>query len=192
MGRERVFRKSWAALHHKRGAQTLRFLSVMFAAVALGICASPASAVTTKTVSFSGHYSGTASLVIDNNSVTIASITGRGTGTPSIIGASTVSGHGTASASAQCDPFGGTGAIVGAKSKITFSVASSTATGCSSGESGPVTVTFHGTARATGGTGSAKGASGSLRFSGSLKLANTSGTQSGTFTVTMSGKLSIK
>jgi len=173
-------------------AASLRVLSVLLAALAIGICAGPAyAAKAPKTVSFSGHYSGTASLLIDNGSVSITSISGKGASTSSIMGASTISGHGSASASAQCDPFQGTGTMLGAKSRITFAVSSSTATGCSSGESGPITVTFHGTAKATGGTGSAKGAAGSLHFSGSLKLGNTSGSQSGAFTVTLSGKLSI-
>lgn len=193
MVRTTRFVKSSAGFSTKRGMKTTPFIPVLLVVVAIAICASPASAATTtKTVPFSGRYSGNASLIIDNGSVSITSISGKGTSTPSVMGTSTISGHGSASASAQCDPFQGTGTMVGAKSKITFSVSSSTATGCSSGQSGPVTVTFHGYAKATAGSGLAKGASGSLHFSGSLHLANTSGSQSGAFTVTMSGKLTIK
>ncbi len=181
-----------AAFRRERGTNTVWILLVLLGALTIGVFAGPASATTTKSVPFSGHYSGRASLIIDNGLVTITSISGQGTSTPSIMGASKVTGHGTASASAQCDPFQGTGTIVGAKSKITFSVSSSTATGCSSGESGPITVAFHGSAKAITGTGKADGAKGSLHFSGSLKLGNTSGSQSGSFTVTLSGTLTIK
>ncbi len=181
-----------AAFRKEHGSNTVRIFSVLLAALTIGVCAGPASAITTKSVSFSGHYAGRASLIIDNGSVTITSLSGQGTSTPSIMGASKITGHGTAAASSQCDPFQGTGTMVGAKSKITFSVSNSTATGCSSGESGPITVTFHGTAKAIAGTGKASGAKGSLHFSGSLKLGNTSGSQSGSFTVTLSGTLTIK
>ncbi|MGA8296390.1 MAG: hypothetical protein WB770_05050 [Acidimicrobiales bacterium] len=168
-------------------------LSVLLVVTALGLFASPVfAAAKTKTVSFSGHYSGTASLLIENGSVTISSVKGSGTGTPSVIGASKISGHGSGAASALCDPFGGTGAMTGAKAKMTFTVTRSSAKGCSSGQSGPVTVTFNGTGKVTGGTGTAAGASGTLHFSGSMTLGGTSGSQSGSFRATVSGKLTIK
>ncbi len=144
----------------------------------------------TKTVSFTGHYAGTASLLIDNGNVTISSVNGTGHGT--LVGSSTVSGTGTASAAAQCDPFGGTGSISGAGTTIHFKVSSSTAQGCSSGETAPVTVTFHGTAKAVGGTGKAAGARGSLKFTGTLHLGGTSGSQTGAYTVKLTGTLSVK
>ena len=68
----------------------------------------------------------------------------------------------------------------------------SKSSGCSSGESGPVTVTFNGLAVATGGSGTAKGATGSLKFNGTLKLAGTSGSQNGPYTVALTGKLIFK
>jgi hypothetical protein len=143
-----------------------------------------------KTVSFSGHYHGVASLLIDNGSVTISSVKGTGTGT--LLGASTVAGKGSASASAQCDPFTGKGSITGAKGKIDLTVTESKSSGCSNGESGPITVKFDGVAVATGGSGTASGATGTLKFSGNLKLTNTSGSQNGPYTVTLSGKLKVK
>jgi len=143
-----------------------------------------------KVISFSGHYSGTTSLLINNGVVTISSVHGTGSGT--IVGASTVTGSGGASASAQCDPFEGTGAITGKQAKIDLTVLKSSSQGCSSGESGPVTVKISGTAKATGGTGKAAGASGMLKFTGSVNLKGTSGSQMGTFTATLTGKLSVK
>jgi len=143
-----------------------------------------------KVVSFSGHYSGDTSLLINNGVATISAVHGKGSGT--LVGASTVTGSGGASASALCDPFEGTGAIIGKQAKIDLTVLKSTSQGCSSGQSGPVTVTISGTARATGGTGKAAGASGMLKFTGSVNLKDTSGSQTGTFSVTFSGKLSVK
>jgi hypothetical protein len=55
-----------------------------------------------------------------------------------------------------------------------------------------VTVTFRGVAVATGGVGAASGASGSLKFKGTLKLGGTSGSQDGSFTVALSGTLTVK
>lgn len=178
---------------HSYVAKGARALAVMLAVAAAGPFSGSAFASTpagTKTIPFTGQYTGTASLLIDNGVVTISSIKGKGKG--SLVGNSSVLGSGSASSSAQCDPFGGTGSIAGASSKINFSVAKSTSQGCSNGQSGPVTVTFSGVAKALGGTGNASGAQGSLKFKGSLKLANTSGHQSGSFSVTLSGKLTVK
>jgi len=161
--------------------------------------ASPAGATTAqantfrasgKAVSFSGHYKGDASLLINNGAVTISSVTGKGTG--SLVGASTISGKGSSSSSAQCDPFTGTGSIAGAAAKLDLSVVESKSSGCSSGESGPVTVTFTGLAVVTGGSAKASGASGSLKFNGTLKLGGTSGSQNGSYTVALTGKLTVK
>ncbi|MGA3220696.1 MAG: hypothetical protein ABSE77_16710 [Acidimicrobiales bacterium] len=143
-----------------------------------------------KTVSFSGHYQGDASLLINNGAVTISSVTGKGKGT--LVGASTISGKGSASSTAQCDPFTGTGIIAGAAAKLNLHVVESKSSGCSSGESGPVTVTFTGLAVVTGGSAKASGASGSLKFNGTLKLGGTSGSQNGSYTVALTGKLTVK
>jgi hypothetical protein len=143
-----------------------------------------------KTVPFSGHYRGTASLLIDNGSVTISSVAGKGTG--SLVGNSTVIGKGSASSSAQCDPFTGTGSITGAGAKLILRVVQTKSSGCSSGESGPVTVTFTGLALVTGGSGKAAGASGTLKFNGTLKLGGVSGSQNGPYAVTLTGNLKVK
>lgn len=143
-----------------------------------------------KTVSFVGHYHGTAALLINNGTVTISSVAGTGSGT--LLGASTVKGTGSAGASAQCDPFTGTGSLSSPAGKINMTVVQSKSSGCSSGESGPVTVTFTGVAVAKGGSGVGAGASGSLKFKGTLKLTSTSGSQNGPYTVTLTGKLTVK
>jgi hypothetical protein len=187
--------ESSLASPYKNAMRRFKVLAVLTAVVTVGLFSTPAYAVAaaqSKRVTFSAHYSGTASLLINNSTVTISSVRGTGTGTPSLIGASTVTGSGSGAAMEQCDPFSGSGAITGAASSITLRVVSSSTQGCSSGESGPVTVSFHGVASATGTSGKAKGANGSLEFSGSLKLANTTGSQSGSISVTFSGKLTVK
>ena len=166
---------------------------VLVAVLSTGLLAGPVfSAVpAVKHVTFSSSYIGKASLLINNGQATISSVTGSGKN--SLFGASKVSGSGSAAASQQCDPFGGKGSIAGGANKIMFTVIrSSSQQGCANGDSGPVTVTFHGVAVATGGVGAAKGASGSLKFKGTLKLGGTSGSQDGSFTVTLSGTLSVK
>jgi hypothetical protein len=160
---------------------------------AVPVTAKPAAAhraaPTSKSVAFKGQYRGTASLLINNGTVTISSVKGTGTGT--LVGKSTVQGAGSASSSAQCDPFTGTGSIAGPRAKIKLTVTQSKSSGCSSGESGPVTVTFHGVAVATGGTGAAKGAKGTLKFSGSLKIGGTTGAENGPYNVSLSGTLTV-
>ena len=164
----------------------------------LAAWAVPAAAVPTRAATaapaakgalFSGHYTGKASLLIDNGAVTIPWVTGKGTA--SLVGSSTVTGKGTASASAQCDPFTGTGSLSGTTGKLNLTVVQSKSSGCSSGQSGPVTVSFNGVAIVTSGTGKAKGAKGDLKFNGTLALAGTSGSQVGTYKVALSGKLTL-
>ena len=186
----------------RMSANRYRALAALASMTVVGFIAGPAFPagaatssvkVAAKTVAFSASFSGKASLLIDNSTVTISSISG--TGKNSLFGKSSVSGSGSApkSSSSLCDPFGGKGAIAGGANKVTFVVTqSSSQQGCSSGDSGKVTITFHGVTKASGGTGTAKGASGSLKFSGTLHLGGTSGSQSGSFTVSLSGKLTVK
>lgn len=162
------------------------------ATAAMVLPPSAIAAARPRTVAFAGRYNGTAALLINNGTATISAVQGSGTGTATLVGKSTIKGSGSASASALCDPFAGKGAIIGTGGTINFTVANSTSKGCSSGESGPVTVSFKGIAKATGGTGKDKGASGSLVFKGTLKLGGTSGSQSGSFTVTLHGRLAFR
>lgn len=167
--------------------------AVLITLLTAGLGTPAMASVSAKTVTFSASFSGKASLLISNNKVTISSIAGSGKN--SLFGSSSVSGSGSApkSGSSLCDPFGGKGSIAKGANKISFVVIQSSAQkGCSSGESGAVTITFSGTTKATGGTGKANGASGSLKFSGTLKLGGTSGSQSGSFSVRLSGKLTVK
>jgi len=155
-----------------------------------------ASASATKSVAFTGQYSGKISVLIDNTgtsaSAKITSVTGSGKAT--LIGASKVKGSGsTKTTSTECPiPFTGKGTLTGAKGKITFSVTESKSSGCSNGDSGAVKVTFSGVAVASGGTGVANGATGSIKFKGTVNLAGTSGPTSGSYKATFKGTLKVK
>ena len=151
---------------------------------------------TSKKVAFSARYSGTVTMVINGSTGAVAVSSITGTGSAAIIGKGTVAGTGSAQASdAACPtpfPLQGTGHITGPGGKITFRVLSSKSTGCSSGTSGAVTVTFHGAALITSATGKAKGLTGTVAFHGSFPLAGTSGKQSGKFTASLTGVLTKK
>ncbi len=68
------------------------------------------AAKTTK-VAFKGSYSGTIALLWNSSSVTVSSV--KGTGTATTLGSSTLSGSGTGQTASTCDPFGGSGSLVG-------------------------------------------------------------------------------
>jgi hypothetical protein len=171
----------------------IRILAVLLAIAVAGALTSPtttSAAAKTKVVNFKGKYTGTASLLIDNSSVKILSVDGKGTA--SLIGASSISGTGNGTGSnGLCVPFTGKGAIKGSAGSIKFSVNANKSQGCSTGQSGPVTVTVTGVAKITSGSGRAKGAQGHLKFKGTLKLNDTTGSQSGAFSGTLSGKLTV-
>jgi len=173
--------------------KTIRIAAVLMAVAVAGVIASPASmsAATSKTVTFKGSYSGQATLLISGKTIKVMSV--KGNGTSSVVGAGTLSGtaKGTSSGSSSCVPFNGTGVIKGASGTIKLSTTVTSAKGWSRGERGPVTITVSGTAKVTGGTGKAKGAKGNLKYSGTLKLKNTTGTQSGHFTSKLNGKLTV-
>lgn len=159
-------------------------------AAALALPAVAHASPSTRTVSFKGSYNGTATVLIDNSSVQIQSV--KGTGSSSVVGSGSVSGTGNGTgASGQCVPFDGKGTVKGSAGTIKFTVNASKSQGCSSGQSGPVTVTVVGTMKVTSGTGKASGAKGTLGFKGTLKLNDTSGSQTGAFSGKISGKLTI-
>lgn len=173
--------------------KTRRILAVLLmaamAAMLVGTARTSAAAAT-KTVKFKGSYSGTASLLIENSSVKILSV--KGNGTASIIGTSKLSGTGAGTgASGLCVPFKGNGSIKSSKGAIKFSVNATKSQGCSSGQSGPVTVTVTGTAKITSGSGTAAGAKGTLKYKGTMDLKDTTGSQTGTFSGTVSGSVTV-
>lgn len=131
-------------------------------------------------VPFTAKYAGKATVKVTNN---IADISATGTGTATIIGASTVTGKGKGDASRQpCVPFTGTGAMTASSGStaLSFAVVPGS-TGCGD-ESGNV-FSIIGRAKVTGGTGSLAKASGTLKITGVYDRG------AGTFSIKFTGNL---
>ena len=155
--------------------------------------ASVSHAVKVTKVSFKGTYTGTIAMLWDANTVSATAVKGTGVGT--LLGKSTVIGKGTASTSSTCDPLWGAGSITGGGSKLLLKVVSSSATkACAAGQSAPTTVTVTGVAKVIGGAGKYKGASGTLKISGSFQIqSNTAGShETDSFKATLSGVITIR
>ncbi|MGP8008938.1 MAG: hypothetical protein ACLPKZ_01585 [Acidimicrobiales bacterium] len=144
-----------------------------------------------KHVAFKGTYTGTIALLWSSTGVTATSVAGHGTGT---YGANTMKGSGSGSAANTCNPFDGSGNLVG-PSGLKLKVATSTKTqACAVNAAAPTPVTVIGVAKIMSGTGKFKGASGTLSFKGSFSIqsATAGSSENDTFNATISGVVTIK
>jgi len=149
-------------------------------------------------VAFKGSYHGTIKLLWSSSSATGTIASGKGTGT--LLGASSMTGTGTGADTAYSDPFSGTGYLKSAKGTLKLNIIKTKSSanapdGVQSGpQSPPATITVLGVAQVVSGTGVYKGVSGTLKFSGSFSVSNsTAGTsESDSFTASLTGTLSIK
>ncbi|MGA2293639.1 MAG: hypothetical protein ABSG24_00295 [Acidimicrobiales bacterium] len=169
------------------------------AATAKSVNASAHSSLTNKVVkkvAFKGSYSGSMSFLLTSvastsTAASVTSVTGRGPSTD--LGSATLTGTGNVPATAASDGFHftGSGKLVGAGSSLTLRIKSSSG---AAPENAAGTVTISGTALVVSGTGKLKGATGTLKFSGSFAISNdgVSGTQTQSFTSKLSGTLVIK
>jgi hypothetical protein len=151
--------------------------SILAAIVVALVAAAGALALPSKTVVFSGTFTGQSSVKIDGTTATIAA-TGAGKST---IGAGKIIGNGTGDSSQQpCVPFGGTGTITGTGGTITFKLASG-ASGCGDEGGHTFAITAHLTVlKVTGKLAKAKG---------TLKLTGVYNHDDGSFSVKVSGNL---
>ncbi|HUX03957.1 MAG TPA: fibronectin type III domain-containing protein [Acidimicrobiales bacterium] len=152
----------------------------------------PTTTTTSTGVAFSGTYHGTMKvLIVNSGSSASATISGiQGTGTSSVLGASTLNASGQVPSTATNSNFSftGVGTISSSQGSLALEVVSSSA----NAPEGAGTVTLHGTAKVTQGTGKFAGASGTLKFSGSFDITGVdSGTQTPSFTGTISGTLKL-
>lgn len=153
----------------------ITFLAGAFAAAA--VVAGGALAGSTTAIPFSAKYAGTAVTKVTDS---VADISAKGTGTGTV-GRGTITGKGTGDTSKQpCVPFGGTGAITGAKGGLTFKVVTPSQ-GC--GDEEGQSFSLVGRAVVIKGTGLLKNAKGSLRFTGTYDRS------AGTFSVKFAGTL---
>ena len=164
----------------------LRHLTLLLAAVALAAVtvASTAEAAKPKpkkksaVVAFVGSYAGQASTLVNGNTVTISA---KGNGSGTLIGAGALNASGTGDSSQQpCVPFGGTGTITGAAGTIAFK-ANPGASGC--GDEGGHNFTVKAILQVTSATGKLANKKGTLRAIGTYSR------DDGTFTVKVTGNL---
>lgn len=127
--------------------------------------------------SFSGSFSGKASVKVKGSSLTIASVSGSGSSTLGKGSLSGKNGTGHTNASEGCGFFKGSATISGSNGSIYLSVSEPQNRGCGTGNS----ITVKGSASVTGGTGKYKGAKGTLSYSGKYNKAT------GAFSVSLHG-----
>ncbi len=155
----------------------------------------PTASATTKpsasTVAFAGTYKGKIALVWSDSDVRATSVTAAGTGT--IAGLDELTGTGSAAPQNQCDGFDGTGILGGGGNtlKVMFD---SAAKACAADGDAPTTIALTGGATITGGTGKFAGATGTLKVTGSFKIASkTAGfTEKADLTITLTGTINTK
>ena len=154
--------------------------AVALAAVILTGSALAAGATAARVVPFSAKYSGTASAKVTQQ---VADIVANGTGTGLLIGAGTITGHGSGDSSVQpCVPFTGPGSMVGTKGKLLFTVISGSQ-GC--GDEGGHIFSVVGHAKVRGVSGKLAKARGTLKFTGVFDR------DQGTFSIKFSGSLTV-
>jgi hypothetical protein len=149
----------------------------LVAAVA-AVAAGSAAAAPATSITFAGTYAGQASTQVAGN---VATISAKGAGKGTLIGAGTITGAGTGDSSQQpCIPFGGTGLIQGATGTIAFKLVPGSS-GCGDEGGHTFSITAHLTVlKATGKLAKAKG---------TLKLTGAYSHDDGSFSVKVSGKL---
>lgn len=157
----------------------LRNVLVVLAVAAIAVAVvGTADAAKSKSVAFVGNYAGQASTLVNGSTVTISA---KGNGKGTLIGAGAINASGTGDSSQQpCVPFGGTGTITGASGVINFK-ASPGASGC--GDEGGHNFTVKAYLQVTSATGKL------AKKKGTLKAIGTYNRDDGTFTVKVTGSL---
>ncbi len=145
-----------------------------------GVLVVSAAAVNSTSLAFTGTYAGKATTQITNS---VATISASGTGKGTLIGAGSITGHGTGDTSQQpCIPFGGTGTITGAAGTIAFKVVTGSS-GC--GDEGGHNFTISAHLLVLKATGKLTHAT------GTLKLTGTYNHDDGSFSVKAVGALAM-
>ena len=146
---------------------------------------------TASTVAFAGTYKGKIALIWSDSDVRATSVTATGTGNNA--GLDELTGTGSAAPQNQCDGFDGTGVLGGGGNtlKVMFD---SAAKACAADGDAPTTIALTGGATITGGTGKFAGATGTLKVTGSFKIASKSAgfTEKADLTITLTGTITTK
>lgn len=131
-------------------------------------------------VTFNAKYAGHVTEKVDGQTV-VASPSGKGKGT--LIGTSRLTGKVTGTtANPPCTPLNGPGTLSGAKGKLKLTLLSNSQA-CAASQEQQNNISFHGSAKVTGGTGKFRGWKGTLRYTGHYDRA------SGEFNVRLFGSL---
>ncbi len=144
-------------------------------------------------VAFKGSYTGTIAMLWSSTGAKATAVTGTGNAT--YLGASKLSGTGSAPASSTCDPLTGVGSLLGSSSKLVLKIiAPSSSQACAAGQAAPTSVSVKGIAKVISGTGKYKGVSGTLKFTGSFSIKSTTAgsSESDSFNASLTGVLHIK
>lgn len=129
-----------------------------------------AAPATSKSLAFSGTYTGTMSLLWSESGVSASAVNAKGSG--NVNGLDALIGTGSSSPASQCDGIDGSGTLTGGGNTLTVKFDTSTK-GCADDGAAPTTVKLTGKAIITGGTGKFAGASGTLTATGSFKVKST-------------------
>jgi hypothetical protein len=157
----------------------VRKLTYLIPVLAAALLASSATSATKPVkIAFVGTYAGQASTLVDGNTVTI---TAKGNGKGTMIGAGALNAQGSGDSSQQpCVPFGGTGTLTGASGTIYFKT-NAGASGC--GDEGGHNFTVKAYFLVTKATGKL------AKAKGTLKAIGTYSRDDGTFTAKVTGTL---
>jgi hypothetical protein len=160
--------------------RVLGLASLTVAVVASAVVVSAASATSSVSTKFTATYAGKVTEAVNGNAVTA---TPKGTGKATLIGTSTLTGTITAStANPPCTPLAGPGTIKGKTSSIKLTALTGSKA-CVAGQDDQNNVSFGGTVKIAGGTGSLKKAKGTLVYSGHYDRGT------GAFTVKFTGSV---
>ena len=160
-------------------SRKLMIAALLTVALASAGSALAGTAQGTRIVPFTGSYAGIANVVVADG---LSTITATGVGRSTPVGMLKLTGKGTGSAdeNAECNPFNGTGSIIGVKlAKINFKL--SGAQGCGDGTDFSIT----GRAIVTGGAGVYKAAKGNLKVVGAWNKSTKK------FSIKFIGKLTV-
>lgn len=142
-----------------------------------------------KSVAFNATYKGDITMVWSSSDVKATEVSGTASDAPA--GLAKFSATGGSAPQAQCAAINGSGTFGSGADTLTFKTEKTT--GCAANEAAPSAVSVSGTATITGGTGKYKGATGSLKITGSFQVASTKpGTDKQQFTATFVGTVTTK
>ncbi|HUZ16651.1 MAG TPA: hypothetical protein VMU72_10825 [Gaiellaceae bacterium] len=157
-----------------------RFVAPVGLMVAIAVAAVCTGTAVGSSTNFTATYKGHVTEVVTGNAV---KATPKGNGKATLIGKGTLTGAVAGNTSnPPCSPLSGPGTLSGPKGKLKFKLLTGSRA-CAAGQDDPNNISFSGSAKVTGGTGKARKAHGTLRYSGHYNRGT------GAFNVKLTGTL---